>query len=58
MWVDRPRTRTNDDKQVVSLEEPNFLGKRYRGSEPGRLENNVQEATILLRMSFEVRSQQ
>ena len=57
MWVNGSRTRTNKDEQVVFPEVPNFLGKHCGRLEPGRLENTMQEATILLRISFKERSQ-
>jgi len=58
MWVNGPRTRTNNNEQVVSLEESNFLGGRCGRLEPGRLKNTMLEATILLRISFKEMSQQ
>ena len=44
--------RDKYDEQRLSLEDPNFLRKRCGGLKPGRLENTVQEGTILLRISF------
>ena len=46
------RTRTSNDEQRLSPEDPNFLEKRCGRLEPGRLENTVQEGTILLRISL------
>ena len=37
----RTRTRTSNDEQRLSSEDPNFLGKRCAGLEPSRLENTV-----------------
>lgn len=52
MWVNGSRTRTKNNKQVVSPEEPNILRRHYGMLELGRLKNTMQEATILLRISF------
>ena len=52
VWDNGTRTRTSNDEQRLSPEDPNFLGKRCGGLEPGRLENTVQEDTILLKISF------
>ena len=52
MWDNGSRTRTSNNEQIVSLEDPNFLKKRYGRLEPGCLENTAQEATILLRINF------
>ena len=52
VWDNWLRTRKSNNKQMVSPEDPNFLGKCCERLEPGRLENTVQEATILIRISF------
>ena len=52
VWDNGLRTRKSNNEQIVSLEDPNFLKKRYGRLEPGRLENTMQEATILIRISF------
>ena len=54
MWVNesRTRTRTSNNEQMVSPEDPNFLEKHCGILEPSCLENTMQEATILLRISF------
>jgi len=52
VWGNVMRTRTSNDEQRLSLEDPNFLGKHCGGLEPGCLENTVQEGTIILRISF------
>ena len=46
------RTRTGNDEQRLSPEDPNFLGKHYGGLDLGRLENTMQEGTIFLRIRF------
>ena len=46
------RIRTSNDEQKLSPKDPNFPGKRCGGLEPGCLENTMQEATILIRISF------
>ena len=52
VWDNRSRTMTSNNKQMVSPEDPNFLRKCCGRMEPGHLENTVQEAIILLRISF------
>ena len=52
MWDNGIRTKTSNDEQRLSPEDPNILGKRCGRLKPGRLENTVQEGTILLRISF------
>ena len=45
-------TRTSNDKQRLSPEDPNFLKEHCRGLEPRCLKNTVKEGTILLRINF------
>ena len=52
VWDNGIGTRTSNDEQRLSPEDPNFLEKRCGRLEPGRLENTVQEGTILLRISL------
>ena len=52
MLANGSRARTSNNEQLVSPEDPNFLGKRCGRLELGCLENTVQEAIILLRISF------
>ena len=52
MWNNGTRTRTSNNEQRLSLEDPNFLRQHYGRFKLGRLENIVQEGTILLRISF------
>ena len=52
MWDNRLRIRTSNNEQMVSPEDPNFSGKRCVKLEPDCLENTVQEAIILIRISF------
>ena len=47
MWVNGPRTNTNNNEQVMSPEEANFLGRRCGRMGPSHPENTVQKATIL-----------
>ena len=56
-WVSGPRARDDNNKQVMFLEEPNFLRKRSGGLEPDHPVNTRQKATILGRISFKERSQ-
>ena len=41
VWDNGLRTRTSNNEQMVSPEDPIFLGKRYIRLEPGCLENTV-----------------
>ena len=52
MWDNRLRIRTSNNEQMVSPEDPNFSGKRCVKLEPDCLKNTVQEAIILIRISF------
>ena len=52
MWVNGSRRRTSNNEQMVFPEDPNFLEKHCGRLEPDRLKNTMQEATILLRISF------
>ena len=46
----------DNDEQMLSPKDPNFLRKYFGGLEPGLLESIMQEGTILLRISFRYRS--
>ena len=52
VWGNGMSTRTSNGERRLSPKDPNFLGKRCGGLEPGHLENTVLEGTILLRISF------
>jgi len=52
VWGNGTSTRTSNDERRLSPKDPNFLGKRCGGLEPGHLENTVLEGTILIRISF------
>jgi len=58
MWVEGLRTRADNSEQVMSLEEPNFLGRRHESLELDHPVNTMQEATMLWKISFRKRSQQ
>ena len=47
MWVNEPRTRTNNNKHVVSPEEPNVLREHSGRLALGHLEDTMKEANIL-----------
>ena len=51
-WVSRPRTRDDNNEQVMFLEEPNFLRKWSGGLQPAHPANTRQKATMLGRISF------
>ena len=53
---DGPRTRANNNEQVMSPGEPNFLERRCGSLEPNHLENTMQVATILWKISFREKS--
>ena len=57
-WVDGPKIRVDNNKQVMSPKDPNFLGKHCESLEPDHLANIVQKVTILWKISFKERSQQ
>ena len=51
-WVSRPRTRDDNNEQVMFPKEPNFLGKRNGSLEHDHPTNTGQKATMLGRISF------
>jgi len=56
--VKRPRTRADNNKQMMLPEEPNFLGQQNRNLKPDHPTNTGQGATMLGRISFRGVSQQ
>ena len=57
-WVCGPRTRADNNEQLMSPKEPNFLEKQCESLEPDHRANTGQKETILGRISFKKRSQQ
>ena len=56
--INEPRIRKDNNKLVVVLEKPSFLGKPCGRLEPNHLGNAIQKVNSLLRIRFREGSQQ